>query len=95
MIIDYILLGVANMIGLELVIAIFLFWVFIIAALNRGLGMISLLITYILFIWLFSTYPLTYLSTTLLFIPEGLAMISFIVLGLLTGFLFYQAFLRT
>jgi hypothetical protein len=94
MIVDYILLGIAQIIGLEFVLCIFLFWTFILAALSRGLGMIALLITYVLFIWMFMTYPMTYLGTTLIIVPEQLAVITFMILGLLTGFIFYQVFLR-
>jgi hypothetical protein len=94
MIVDMIILGIAKIIGLELVICMLLFWTFIIAALSRGLGMISLLITYILFIWLFMTYPMSYLTETLIIIPQQLAVVSFMLLGLLVGFIFYQTFLR-
>lgn len=94
MIVDMIIIGIAKMIGLELVICMFLFWSFILAALSRGLGMISLLISYILFIWLFMTYPMNYLLDTLIIIPQQLAIVSFMLLGLLVGFLFYQTFLR-
>lgn len=94
MIIDMIILGIAKIIGLELVICMLLFWSFILAALSRGLGMISLLISYILFIWLFMTYPLSYLADTLVIIPSEIAVVSFMLLGLLVGFIFYQTFLR-
>jgi hypothetical protein len=84
---EVIINGLVQILGAEFLILIFSFLTFLIASINRGLGLISLLIMYMLTLYLI-------LENQLLPGSTGIALGSFVVIGAFIGYLFYIMFLR-
>jgi hypothetical protein len=85
--IEVIMEGLVQIMGAEFLILLVLFFTFLIAGINRGLGMISLLISYLITLYMI-------LNNQLLPGSTGIAIGSFVVIGAFIGYLFYVMFLR-
>jgi len=90
MIFDFILEGLVGIFGHGVLILILLVMCFIILAISRGAGVTSLIGVFFLSIYLLKDVQIS----GVYFVPPSFVVTIVILIGLLSGFIFYMVFIK-
>jgi len=90
MIVDFIILGLGNILGFELVIATLLFFTILLTGMSRGIGLVSLMVVFMMSVYLFVTYPID----QIFLLDTTFGVVTYLIFAFLMGIMFFTLVIR-
>lgn len=90
MIVDFILLGLGSIVGFELIISLLIIFALILTGFNRGIGAVSLMVTFMLSVYLLSSYPIG----DVFFLGNQFAIVTFLIAAFFIGLMFFTLIIK-